>query len=80
MSVIILHICTVFETILREDKAGKVVRAASAKRMLTVHQKTSTTTLIRVVEPYAFYPTSDGTLILECWFVAGDYVHTAPPH
>jgi len=56
-----------------------ICQAIRAKRMLTVHQKTSTKTLIRVVEPYVLYPTSEGSLILESWFVAGDYEHTAPP-
>jgi len=57
-----------------------ICQAICAKRTLTVHQKTSTTTLVRVVEPYALYPTADGTLILESRLVAGDYGKTRPPH
>jgi hypothetical protein len=49
-----------------------ICQAIRAKCKLTVHQKTPTKTLIRVVEPDVLYPTSDGSLILESWFVAGD--------
>jgi len=59
---------------------GTICQAIRTKRRLTIHQKTSTKTLVRVVEPYALYPTKDGILILESWFVAGDYEKKPPPH
>jgi hypothetical protein len=57
-----------------------ICQAIRAKRRLTVHQKTPIKTLVRVVEPHALYPTLDDALMLESWFVSGDYQRTATPH
>jgi hypothetical protein len=45
-----------------------------------VHQKKASKTLVRVVEPYALYPTKDGSLILESRLIDGDSQETPPPH
>jgi hypothetical protein len=57
-----------------------ICQAIRARRLLTIHQKKGTQTLIREVEPYALYATKGGKLILDSLFVKGDYQETPPPH
>ena len=57
-----------------------ICQAICAKRTLTVHQEKPNKTLVRVVEPYALYPTKDGSLMLESRLIDGDFQETPSPH